>query len=271
MDAREAPADTVVSVMDAYLRRIGARRPERADPAALRSLMLCHVRTVPFENLSIHLHEDIVLEEDALLAKIVDRGRGGFCYELNGAFAALLRHLGFTVALLQARAYGGDGRPGIPYDHLALRVETEDGRPWLVDVGFGDNSHQPLAWDERGDQRDPAGVFRVEAAGGGVLEVSRDGRRQYRLEPGARELADFRVGAWWHRTSPGSPFTRSLVCSLVTTGGRVTLSGRKLVVTADGERHEELLADGAAVLAAYRDHFGLRLDRLPRDPRGGRG
>ncbi|MFF3454145.1 arylamine N-acetyltransferase [Streptomyces sp. NPDC002730] len=256
------------NLLDAYLRRIGATRPERADAAALRDLQLRHLRTVPFENLSIHLGEDIVLEEKALLAKIVDARRGGFCYELNGAFAVLLRELGFTVTLLQARAFGDEGRLGIPYDHLALRVETADSSgPWLADVGFGDHTQHPLALDERGDQRDPAGTFRIaEATEYGDLDLYRDGKPQFRLDMRPRVLADFEAGAWWHRTSPASHFPRSIVCSRLTTKGRITLSGRKLVTTEHGERHEQPLADDAAVLAAYRDHFGLVLDRLPSTP-----
>ncbi|MGI5398984.1 arylamine N-acetyltransferase family protein [Streptomyces sp. CA-135486] len=256
--------------MDAYLRRIGASRPERADAAALRDLQLRHLWTVPFENLSIHLGEDIELQEKALLAKIVDAGRGGFCYELNGAFAALLRDLGFTVTLLQAGVFDGEGRLGIPYDHLALLVGTADSTgPWLADVGFGDHAHHPLAFDERGDQHDPAGTFRiveVPESEHGDLDVHRDGKPQFRLERRPRVLDDFRAGAWWHRTSPASHFTRSVVCSRLSPEGRITLSGRKLVTTEHGGRQEQPLADDAAVLAAYRDHFGLLLDRLPPAP-----
>ncbi len=69
------------------------------------------------------------------MAKVVDARRGGFCYELNGAFAALLTALGFDVTLMQARVYDDTGRPGIPYDHLALRVGTRDGGDWLATSG----------------------------------------------------------------------------------------------------------------------------------------
>ena len=254
--------------MDAYLRRIGATRPERADAAALRDLQLRHLLTVPFENLSIHLGEDIVLDEKVLIAKIVEGRRGGFCYEVNGAFAALLRHLGFTVTLLQARVYAGKERLGIPYDHLALRVETVDGTgPWLADVGFGDHSHYPLLLDERDDQKDPAGTFRIaEGPEHGDLDLYQDGEPQFRLETRPRALQDFRTGAWWHRTNPTSNFRRSLVCSRLTPEGRITLSGRKLVSTEHGERRERQLTSDAAILAAYREHFGIRLDRLPPIP-----
>ncbi|MEU7155291.1 arylamine N-acetyltransferase family protein [Streptomyces chrestomyceticus] len=249
---------------DAYLRRIGADRPAVPDAEALHDLHLRHLRTVPFENLSVHLAEDVALAYEPLVDKVVGASRGGFCYELNGAFAALLRALGYRVELLAARVFGPEG-PGIPYDHLALRVHTADaaGGPWLADIGFGRNSQYPLRLDSRDQQPDPAGLFRIEETADGDLDVLRDGVPQYRLEQRPRALADFVAGCWYHRTSPDSPFTRSLVCSRLTETGRVTLSGRTLVITdADGGRHERELSE-AEVLPAYRTHFGITLDRIP--------
>lgn len=247
----------------AYLRRIGVDRPAAPTSSALRELHLAHLRSVPFENLAIHLGQEVQLTEQDLVAKVVDGRRGGFCYELNGAFAALLTALGFEVTLLQARVYGDEGRPGIPYDHLALRVRTEGGGDWLADVGFGTHSHFPLDLTARGDQADPGGTFRVAAAPGGDLDVVKDGKPQYVIDQRPRELADFAAGAWYHRTSPKSHFTRSTVCTLVTDAGRVTLSGSKLTVTTGGERDVTELATDAEVLAAYEKHFGIVLDEVP--------
>lgn len=250
--------------VDAYLERIGAARPARADVAALRELQLRHLTAVPFENLSIHLGQDIVLEEERLVDKVVSDHRGGFCYELNGAFAALLRGLGFRVIPLQARVFGDGGRLGIPYDHVALRVETDDGTgPWLADVGFGDHALHPLDLDARTEQEDPSGRFRFREAPQGDLDLLRDGSRQFRLDLRPRVLADFRTGSWYHRTSPDSHFTRSLVCSRNTGDGRVTLRGRTLITTVRGDRHTTELGDDAEVLAAYRDHFGISLSHPP--------
>ncbi|MFJ3979245.1 arylamine N-acetyltransferase [Streptomyces sp. NPDC090021] len=249
---------------DAYLRRLGAVRPEEAGGASLRELHLRHLKAVPFENLAIHLGEEIVLTRDALFGKIVTAGRGGICYELNGAFAELLGALGYRVELLQARVYGKAGEVGIPYDHLALRV---DGR-WLADVGFGEHSAYPLDLDEPGEQKDPGGVFLVRAAADGAegdLDVLRDGVPAYRLETRPRVLADFRTGAWWHRTSPESGFTRGPVCSRITEdGGRITLRDHTLIATsAEGARTEKELATDEEVRAAYSAEFGMVLDRLP--------
>ncbi|MBY8343076.1 arylamine N-acetyltransferase [Streptomyces spinosirectus] len=252
---------------DAYLSRLGigpADRPTTPTAEVLRELQLRHLRTVPFENLSVHLGEEIVLEEDRLVEKVVGARRGGFCYELNGAFGALLKELGFGVTLLAARVHGDEGRLGIPYDHLALRVRTADGAEWLADVGFGAHSHYPLAFAERGEQKDPAGVFRIVEAGPD-LDVLFDGRPQYRLEVRPRELGDFVAGAWWHSTSPRSHFVRSLVCSRVTEdGGRITLSGRTFKSTgADGVREERELGSDEEVLGVYRERFGIELGSVP--------
>lgn len=249
---------------DMYLDRIGAERPEGATSEALRELHRRHLTRVPFENLSIHLGEDIVLEEQALYDKIVGARRGGFCYELNGAFAALLEALGYRVSLLAARVFI-DGRLGIPYDHLALHVVSADGVAWLADVGFGRHSHFPLRLEETGEQTDPGGTFQLVGTDEGDFDVLQDGEPQYRLELRPRELRAFEVGCWYNRTSPQSHFTSSLVCSRLTEdGGRITLSGRTLVLSpADGgERVQRKLVQGE-VPAAYRDHFGLALDREP--------
>lgn len=258
--------------------RLGVQRPASPTVDVLRELHLRHLQTVPFENLSIHLGEEIVLEEKRLLEKVVGAGRGGFCYELNGLFGALLTALGFDVALLAARVYGDEGRTGIPYDHLALRVRTADGGTWLADVGFGTHSHYPLAFEERGEQKDPGGTFRVVASGPDAagasgagageatdLDVVRNGRPEYRLEVRPRVLGDFVAGAWWHSTSPASHFTRSLVCSRLTDdGGRVTLSGRGLTVTgADGTRDVRELTTDEEVLTVYRERFGIELGVVP--------
>ena len=246
--------------VDAYLSRIGATRPAQPDPDALGELQWRHLHTVPFENLSIHLGEPITLDEKALDDKIVHRRRGGFCYELNGTFAGLLRALGFQVTLLAARAHTPVGL-GPPFDHLVLRVDTPE--PRIVDVGFGRFAHYPLRLDARADQPDPDGRYRVEDAADGDVDVLRDGEPQYRVELRPRELSDFVPTCWWHTTSPASHFTRSPVCSMLTGSGRVTLSDRTVVFTEGHVRREQVLDSDADVLDAYRTHFGIELERPP--------
>jgi N-hydroxyarylamine O-acetyltransferase len=247
-----------------YLARIGVPGPRALDAGALRDLHRAHQTAAPFENLSIHLGEPISLDEADLIDKIVGRRRGGFCYELNGAFACLLERLGARVRRVSARVYGDGGRLGPPFDHLALIVRLPDGTgPWLCDVGFGSHSTYPLRADSRAEQADPGGRFRLADTSDGDVDVVKEGRPQYRLEVRERALEDFVPTCWWQQTSPRSHFTQSVICSRLTEDGRISISGRKLIRTAAGQRTEEDLADDRAVLAAYRDHFGIDLSRVP--------
>ncbi|MFD7453254.1 arylamine N-acetyltransferase [Kitasatospora sp. NPDC059827] len=262
MDHENAYEGPVPAVRTAYLERIGVPDPGEPSVAGLARLQEAHLRAVPFENLSVHLREPIVLDPAALVAKVVDRRRGGFCYELNGAFAELLTSLGYRVSLLAARVFDGE-RPGPPFDHLALRVDLDE--PWLVDVGFGRFTRHPVRLDGRAAQTDPHGTALLRPYGDdGDLDVLLDGVPQYRIGRHPHPLSDFTPTCWWHATSPKSPFARGTTCSMLAAdGGRTTLNGTRLVRTApDGTRTEEELT-GAAALSAYREHFGIVLDRLP--------
>jgi N-hydroxyarylamine O-acetyltransferase len=256
--------------VDDYLARIGVPRPERPGLAALRGLQLAHLAAVPFENLSIHLGEPVRLDDEGLLDKIVTRRRGGFCYELNGAFALLLRDLGFQVTLHSARTWGGR-RHGFPFDHMALRVRL-DGVPWLVDVGFGRFARHPLRLDTAEAQHDPEGAFAVTEHADPTqppqppdLDVTGPDGPEYRLDQRPYEIADFGPACWYHQTSPKSHFTRSTTCSRLSAEGRITLSGDRLIRTTAAGREERTLSAEEA-LAVYRDEFGISLDRLPPPP-----
>jgi len=247
----------------AYLDRIGAPRPADLDAAALRELHRAHLLTVPFENLSIHLGEPIVLDDEVLLDKVVARRRGGFCYELNGAFTLLLRALGARVTMVSARVYSG-GSLGPPFDHMALLVRCADGSgPWLADVGFGNHSDYPLSFDSRAGQDDPAGPFLLADAPERDVEVVKGGEPQYRIERRERVLADYVPTCWYQQSSPDSHFTQSTICSRLTADGRVSISGRTLIRTSNGSRTEEELPGDAALLDGYREHFGSVLDSVP--------
>ncbi len=148
--------------VSAYLDRIGYLG--QIDPSAetLRGLHLAHMLAVPFENLDIHLGRLIPCDEARFLHKIIDERRGGFCYELNGAFAALLRALGFKVTLLSARVTLPDGSGAGPeFDHLTLRVDVHEDEPWLADVGFGDNFLEPLRLVSKRKQPQAGHVYRL--------------------------------------------------------------------------------------------------------------
>ena len=244
----------------AYSARIGVRGPLPATFATLRRLHRAHLLAVPFENLDIHLGRPIVLEEERLFEKIVTRGRGGFCYEQNGLFAAVLRTLGFEVDLLEARVAAKTWGQGRPWDHLVLLVTLE--QRWLVDVGFGESFREPLLMDEAGAQERPEGAWRVEHDGcEGVLSsrsAAGDWQIEHRFRLKPRQLQDFTPGCEYHQSSPDSHFTQQRVCSLATPTGRVTLGDRRLIVTENGERQEQDLEDEAEYRRLLLERFGIR-------------
>src|SRR5919199_4974405 len=112
--------------IQAYLERINYHGPLDPSAETLRELHVAHLLAVPFENLNIGMGWPIVLDESALFDKIVVQRRGGFCYELNGLFAALLRALGFHVTMLSAAVARRDGSFGPDFDHMALLVTLEE-------------------------------------------------------------------------------------------------------------------------------------------------
>jgi len=251
------------ALVDGYLKRIGAARPPCADAGALAELQERHLMSVPFENLDVHLGVPIELGR-AAVDKVVRRGRGGGCRELNAsAFPFLLRALGYRVVLLGARVYRG-GKPGIPLGHVVIRVDAPN--PWLVDVGFGAGSRRPLRLDHRGPQHDPQGTFQLTEAPHGDLDLLRDGKPMYRIENHPRELDDFRPMVWWYRTSPDSPYAHHLFCSLVTDTGRITLSNDTLITTVHGHKRERRLTTTEEFHRACLEHFAITLDRLPPVP-----
>src|SRR5687767_7064096 len=210
-----------------YLERIGC-----SGFRALAELHEAHLLRVPFENLSIHRGERIMLDAAWLFEKIVQRRRGGFCYELNGLFAELLIALGYSVDRLAARVFGEGGKLGIPFDHLCLRVSDGE-MAFLCDVGFGECFVRPLLFDERGEQSDGRTSFRIEDAGGELdlwmLDRTGEWKPQYRFSLTPYRLSDFESGSQYHQSSPDSPFTKKRVCSMLTEHGRITLRDDRLI------------------------------------------
>lgn len=249
--------------VEAYLERIEYRG--LLDPSAetLKQLQVAHLLTVPFENLSIHRGEPIVLDDEALFHKIVVQRRGGFCYELNGLFAALLRALGFDVTMLSAAVKNPEEGFGPEFDHMTLMVVLDE--PWLADVGFGDSFREPLRLDMRQEQVQGERAYRIDHDGDRFMLWQRDRNNawsaQYRFSLTPYEYADYAEMCHYHQTSPQSHFTQRRVCSRATPEGRVTLSGMRLITTRNGQRDERQLSDAAEVAEALREHFGVVLDR----------
>lgn len=208
----------------------------------------------------IHAGEPIVLEDGALFEKVVRRRRGGFCYELNGLFAALLRALGFDFAMLSAEVANGEGEFGPEFDHMALLVTLSE--RWLADVGFGDLFREPLRLDERAEQIQSQRAYLIEEAGDGrliLMQRSEGGewKAQYRFHLEPHVYADYAGMSRHHQTSPESHFTQRRICSLATEEGRATLSEMRLITTKGGERQERELVDEREYAEVLHEHFGI--------------
>jgi N-hydroxyarylamine O-acetyltransferase len=252
--------------LQAYLHRINYRGEQTPTAAALCQLHRAHLLAAPFENLDIHLGRPIVLDQDALFDKIVRRRRGGFCYELNGLFALLLRDLGFEVTRLSAGVARADGGFGPEFDHLTLLVRATALNPqsevWLADVGFGDSFREPLRFVEAIEQEQDDRAYRLDRNGEHYILMQRDAgswEPQYRFTLQPHTQAEYADMCRYHQTSPASSFTRKRVCTLATPAGRVTLSDHTLIVTAHGKRTEQVLRDEPAIQVALREHFGIDL------------
>jgi len=245
----------------AYLARIGFSASTQPSSVTLRGLHLAHMLTVPFENLDISLGREIICDERCFLHKIVDLRRGGFCYELNGAFAVLLRELGFSVTLLSARVSREDGSASPEFDHLALRVDLEE--PWLADVGFGDSFLEPLRLKPELEQEQSSGRFRIVPVGDVmIMQRVRPGefwKSLYRFTLTPRQLSDFAARCEFQQTSPESHFTQQRICTLPTQDGRITLSDLKLIRTIGERREERILASEDEWRSALAELYGVQL------------
>lgn len=255
--------------LEAYLKRIGVPALPAAGTDALAQIQAAHLLAVPFENLDIvPLGRTISLDAESLFDKIVRRQRGGFCYELNGLLAEALRALGFAVDLASASWPEDGGGFGPAFDHLVLIARVPgDAERWLVDVAAGRHSFEwplPLRPDHEVTHEETKRSYRMEQRNDRIwrIHVREDGgawRPQYELDAGPFPLEAFFERCAYHNWSPESVFTQGTLCSLALSGGRVTISQGRLIITRDGERTETDLDGEAGERDALRTWFGIDL------------
>ncbi|HET9168333.1 MAG TPA: arylamine N-acetyltransferase [Actinospica sp.] len=273
----DTPPDWDVEALDldAYLARIGHTGSTAPTTEVLRALHRAHVAAIAFENVDVALGREIPLDPPALQRKLVSAGRGGYCFEHNLLFAAVLERLGFRVERHLARVRRGG--TAVRYRaHAFLRVTTESG-PWLVDVGFGDEGLlEPIAFTPDARLESGGWVWRLRNEGEQwVLQsLHRDtgwfDLYAWRFETHFRP--DFEVSNHFTATHPRSTFVGRLIAMRGGPGLRHTLVDRELVTRhADGTVERAELGD-ATLLRTLREVFGIRLtardadlllDRLP--------
>lgn len=226
-----------------YLAHIQVEQPVKADITSLTRLQLAHLKTVPFENLDIHYGKPISLETEDIFEKVVVNQRGGFCYELNGLFYALLREIGFNAKRVSARVAieGGGFTP--EYDHLAIVVSI-DGLDYLTDVGFGRFAVVPLPIKSGTRIADGMGEFQIKAVDDQYFQVDRVENEvsapEYIFSMTERNLSDFREMCEFHQQSADSHFTRKKLISILRDDGRITLTDTQLKISG---RHSTQVKD----------------------------
>jgi N-hydroxyarylamine O-acetyltransferase len=213
-------------VRGGYLELLGidvAGRP--ADLGLLHELQVAHLIAVPFDNLDVFHGRGADTDVASSVAKIVERRRGGWCFELNGALGWLLRELGYDVTYVSCRVHLDSGW-GPELDHCALVVRVH-GEPWFVDVGFGDACMVPVPL-AAGDHHGVPRPVRLRARGTRFVLAERglDGEWSDRLDidPTPRTMDEFEARSTYLQTEPGLFWTEQPFTTRATAadGSRVT-------------------------------------------------
>lgn len=229
--------------LEAYTRRIGLNEMPPRTIAGLTQMQRAHLDAVPFENLDMLDGKlPLDLSEEALFDKIVTRGRGGICYELNFLYAKALEAMGFSAHLVGGRIYDD----GNEFDHIFLFVDdpSGDGR-WLTDVGFAYNFASPLRFETSIVQDDGRCQYRID-------EVDVEGEPWFhvmRIEDGSESFMfafrdfyqtpeAFEPRKRFFETDPSSRFLKGPLVCIDGAEGRTTLSMRHFIETRDGVRTE---------------------------------
>jgi N-hydroxyarylamine O-acetyltransferase len=245
--------------LEAYFRRIGYDGPREPTLRCLEALHLAHATRIPFENLDIQLGRPIRLDLESLQAKLVRAGRGGYCFEQNTLFAAVLARLGFTVDTLEARVRLGVTEPPRPRTHMALRVRLGSG-DWLADVGFGGEGLLLPVPFGGGECTRLGDTYRLRPEGRVTLLQCRKPEGWldfYALEPEPALAIDFELGNHYTSTFPESGFVRTLTVQLPAPDLRRILRNRTLTTLRGGQAEVRDIRDPDELLVVLREEFGL--------------
>jgi N-hydroxyarylamine O-acetyltransferase len=247
--------------LDAYLERIRYNGPLTISTETLRRLHRAQAMSIPFENLDIFLGQSVRLNPASLVTKLVEKRRGGYCYELNGLFMMALQHLGFTVTPLAARVFHGETLS--QKSHRLTLVEIE-GERWIADVGFGGNSlieAIPLELEREFPQHLDTYRLKGDTKLGFVL--------QHKLEDQWRNLyafsleeyypADYAMMNYYNSTSPASLFTQHIICTLPTEDARIILYDSELKIRGLDKTITTHLEGKDGYREALQHYFGILL------------
>lgn len=254
--------------LKAYCQRSEYTGDLRPSADCLRELHLAHALHVPFENIDVLLRRPIKLDLESLYKKLVEDRRGGYCFEQNTLFAAVLEEIGFRVTRLAARVRLGASGVG-SRSHMLLRVEA-DGELWLADVGFGGEALLvPIPWRPGEIAEQFEWRFRLLTEGSNfLLQMLRPGGwlDLYAFNLEEQYPVDYVVANHYTSTYPESFFLKRLMVHLPGPSERLTLVNRRLIERRAESASESLLPDDEAILGVLAGRFGLHFPAGTRFP-----
>jgi N-hydroxyarylamine O-acetyltransferase len=248
----------------AYLQRLGFDAPPAPTLDTLRQLQLRHTGAFPFENLTTLSGEPVRIDLPSIERKILHEGRGGYCYELNYAFLALLQELGFDACGITGRVVMGQPEGAWTARTHRLSLVTLDGVRYIADVGFGGMvPTAPLLLDNDAAQLTPHDPYRIERHADGYTlraNVGGEWRPMYIFDLQRQEDIDYVLGNWYVSTHPESSFTKQLLVARTGDGWRRTLNNGSFAihrVGAESERRQ--VADVEELIGLLEGEFGIRV------------
>lgn len=247
-----------------YLKRLGFDAPPAPTLDTLRKLQWRHTAEFPFETLSTLLRQPVPIDLESVERKILDQGRGGYCYELNQLFLALLQALGFDARGITGRVVMTAPEGAWPARTHRLSLVTLDGVRYITDVGFGGMVPTgPLLLDSRDIQATPHEPYRIEDHPDGYLlraNVTGEWRPMYLFDLQRQEDIDYIVGNWYVSSHPDSPFMGRLMVSRTGDGLRKTLNGSSYALHRLGQESERReITDADELIDVLESEFGLRV------------
>ena len=248
--------------IDAYCARIGYAGSLSPTFEVLKAIAQRHPQAIPFENVSVAAGGVPELSIDALEARLVRAGRGGYCYEQNSLLQAALIEIGFKVTGLSARVrYGLPPELETPRSHMVLCVDLLEGR-FLVDAGFGGLTlTAPVMMHCHDPQPTPHETVRLVPTGSDQLLQAWIGGQWvsvYRFDFAPHLPSDYAMHNWNTATRPNSLFGNNLVATRPVAGGRYALFNRTLTWRPlDGEPERRSLQSAAALREALYEVFSI--------------
>ncbi|WP_347907610.1 arylamine N-acetyltransferase [Pseudomonas grandcourensis] len=247
-----------------YLRRLGFDAPPAPTLETLRQLQLRHTGVFPFENLTTLSGEPVLIDLPSIERKVLHDGRGGYCYELNNLFLALLQDLGFEARAISGRVVMGQPEGAWTARTHRLSLVIIDDVRYITDVGFGGMvPTAPLLLDTRAEQPTPHEPYRIDLHVDGFTlraNVAGEWRAMYIFDLQRQEDIDFAVGNWYVSTHSESSFVKQLMVARTGEGWRRTLNNGSFAIHRighDSERRE--VTDVQELIGLLGREFGIRV------------